>query len=393
MKTKIWIGILASLFVMGMFACEPDRSGLSPYFSDWDPPAILQGYVLDGITGDPLSGASITVDVGSAMMSASTDATGYYSIYGLPNQAVNVGITLANYFSFKAYYTPANGGVTIKNVRMYPINYANEDYIMRLYDNDGTVVTTATVTATITTPNGAGILDTEFSDYAYSNTNGAVVNAQLSATPDATTGDITFAQAQLILGATYTINIYNASDAAGYPYEYNGSALSFTVGVDHASLPPIFLDKVAATPVALSVNTADADGNVDYTTEQSSFVVTFATDIEVCSDEDNHSWTNVTILHPDYARTDSDLDGNWAQAAGTDALTVAASGNTLTVSDYEAATGTEDADDNLIINLTGIMVQVMGTDTCVSLGAVQFGGPPYATITPYWPIVLDKPEP
>lgn len=52
---------------------------------DEDPTNMIQGYVLDGTTGSPISGATASVQIGSGVkIDATTDASGYWVAAGLP---------------------------------------------------------------------------------------------------------------------------------------------------------------------------------------------------------------------------------------------------------------------------------------------------------------------
>jgi hypothetical protein len=78
----------------------------------------LSGTVTNPVTGQGVSGANVSLNVG--WKTTSTNTSGQYAISGLSNEDYYLRITKAGYYSYTAF-PRINGANLIHNVTLYPI--------------------------------------------------------------------------------------------------------------------------------------------------------------------------------------------------------------------------------------------------------------------------------
>jgi len=349
----------ATLVICALAACSTDTDiSDRPLFPDGF--IVFQAVVLDGLTGDAVDPVDLRVQIGHHVLPSELD-NGIHVVYGLPdNTGVFVLADADGYAPFVAKVTIdgtgnlATGDLDYRffNVLMYPVGTSPSDVTVSVFTADGTPVDGATVVATldqqpvfvpVDTPlfPGVGILP------------GSVV-AQT-----ANGGKATFAGADLVLGAEYSIDVFGALDANGVflvPSQNN----TIRIG---SQVPEIvvFLDRPQLAPVAISANNEDGaiHGNL---------TVRFPYAVDVCSLNTEHTWFA--------SGGDTDFDGNVAAPVAINPVTLTKStGDTTLALEENYGTGLQafDPNDNLFVTFNGVRLKPRGAGdaSCRALSSVE----------------------
>jgi len=316
---------------------------------------VIEAVVSNGLTGEPVTGVDFRVQVGHHVLQAE-ESNGIQMVYGVPNGTpLFVLADAAGFQSFIAKVTIWGSGSVwdadyyyeFYNVLMYPVGTAPADVVVSVYDADGNPIAGATVVATMSSASAFVPVDTELVSGV-----GILPSSVVSQTNAA--GKTTLAGASLILGATYSVDVFGALDAAGVylrPSEDN----TIVVG-DEIPEIIVFLNRPAELPVAITVNN-EVDGIY------SQLVVTFPYAVELCTTSDDHTWANWSGFHGNYV---NDFDGIDAAPATTDSVTAAlSSGGTVLTVGYVTNVANDandafDPDDSLWILFSGVEVKPVG---------------------------------
>jgi len=350
---------VASLVVCTLFACSTDTDiSDRPLFPDGF--IVFQAVVLDGLTGDAVDPVDLRVQIGHHLLPAEF-ANGIYDVYGIPdNTGVFVLADSPSYAPFVAKVTiDGNGNLATGdldyrffNVLMYPVGTSPSDVTISVFTADGQPVDGATVVATLSQQPIFVPVDTPLFPGV-----GILPGSLVAQTAGG--GKATFAGADLVLGAEYSIDVFGALDANGVflvPSQNN----TIRIG---AQVPEIvvFLDRPVLAPVAISANNEDGaiHGNL---------VVRFPYAVDVCSQTIEHTWSG--------SGGDTDFDGNIAGPASITpvTLTKSAADTTITLEEsYGAGLQAFDPNDNLFVTFNGVRLKPRGAgDTsCRTLNSVE----------------------
>ncbi|MCK5688712.1 hypothetical protein KAI87_05540 [Myxococcota bacterium] len=357
---------LTLMFSLGLFA-----SGCSTEVDMTDVPLfdngtnVFEAQVINGQTGERVDDATIQIQIGHHILKAEVN-DGFYTIYGIPAGTFIVTVTVAGYTNFRALLRFNQGGTLsggsalaylFKNIVMYPVGVVPGDITVRLFDGaDGAPVVDAIVVASLT-----GFTNYVTADEVLTN-NADLLPSTVPTTSDAE-GLATLASTDLIMGGAYSIDVFGALDANGV-FMVPAVNQIVTVGTNLQELV-IFLDRPSLDPVALMVNNED-DAIL------STLVVTFPYAVELCTQSDDHDWSNVTNNKAPYWSNDSDGDGNGTTVAADDPVTVTLSEND-TILTAEFVANENDAGDELWVEFSGIEVKPMGSSDggCVELEDIE----------------------
>jgi hypothetical protein len=386
MKVKILtpIMILMIALFVSFAGCDEDTT---LYFGSNDTAGYLQGVVFNALTMAPLEGVEITVMIGSQTIIATTEADGSYTMYGLPNGTQMFTATLAGYRTFRGTKNITDRS-NIGNIRMFPIGIPTDALTIYVYDYDQNPVTGAIVSVSVSNVNSGNLLNPELPTGAGGVFNATNIisptgdypdNVVLGGTTDAT-GMVTIEATNLVLGAEYNIDVRGAVDGSG-----NALGLAqdskWVAGSDHPT-KNLFLDLLAATPIAISTNNIDETGTYDETLVTSSFEITFANAIELCSADADHGWQNRTTDEFTWQDTDGDAVISRPPATGSQVTATLSNNNeTLTLEPiFGAGNRAEDTDDNLVLVFSGVEVKVAGTSDNGCTPLLDPDLPPYSLV-------------
>lgn len=329
---------------------------------------VFEAQVIDGQTGAPIPGATVSVQVGRHELAAES-VDGFFTVYGIPYGTFRVLASAEGYGRFVAMKSFTNSSIFaslidrdplvyyFNNIVMYPTGDVPADVTIAVYDGaDGTPVVDATVAASLdslsTLVNITDVLAPRV----------GLLPTTLLATTDAS-GRATFTVDSLIMGAVYSIDVFGALDANGV-YLVPATNRTVRIGYDVQEVA-VFLSRPFLTPVALLVNNEDPGLN-------NSLIVTFPYAIEICSDPAAHDWNNSTSGHPPNFLDDTDFDGIVTTPASSNpvAATLDTNGTVLTL---DFSTETDDAGDGLWVRFTGVRVKPRGASdgSCTSLSSVS----------------------
>ncbi|MBI5511283.1 MAG: hypothetical protein HY903_21185 [Deltaproteobacteria bacterium] len=330
---------------------------------------VFEAQVIDGQVGAVITNATITIQVGRHLMQANND-NGFYSVYGIPYGTFRILVSAPGYNDFQAmkaftaagqFASLANGDPMVyyfNNVLMYPLGHAPGDVKVSVYDSrDGAAVRGATVAATLSQVTQLiNLTDVLLPTIGYT-------PSTMVATTDAD-GKVSFASANLIMGATYDVDVFGALDADGV-YLVPDTASQVKVGYALQDLV-VFLDRPVLVPVAVMTN------NEDNTLLVSELVVTFPYAVEICNAATNHTWSNTTDNHGAPFSDDTDGDGVFAAMAPTNPVGAALSVND-TVLTMTYAAQNDDVGDDLWVTFSGLTVKPRGASdsSCTSLTSVK----------------------
>jgi hypothetical protein len=321
----------------------------------------LTVYAYDGLTGSPLDATVLKVQVGPHTLAADTlkDAASanVYTVSQIPTGTFPVIATREGYLDFIGTVTfngsgnLTNPGTNItylaKYLVMYPKQAVDQDVTVKVYDgNDGAPVQGGMLVASITqmnsTPMANILTDTNVLD-------GSFAMRPMSIKVDLVNGAAVLPRADLVLGATYNLDVIAARNANGYlqPKEVT----NFTVGT---SLPlvTIFTGLPAGTPVALSATNENDKAGTTYS-------VTFPYPVEICTTSNASMSITTTPGTPPAIPVASSPSAS---------AVMSGDGLVLTLSPLYTADPLTGA---FVVEFAGVMVRVKGAKDCVNLDTVQ----------------------
>lgn len=357
--------VLAALAALGA-GCSTDIDRTNRPLYD-NAVHVFEAQVVNALTAEVIDGATVSVLLGRYTLDAVFE-NGQHIVYNIPYGTFRIDATAEGYNHFQARkaFTNASPSASLSrgdslvfyynNLVMYPEGIVPQGVTVTVFDgSSGAPIANATVVATLV---GVGAA-VPISD---------VLAPNVGLTPDtlvATSGadgTATFAPENLVLGGTYSIDVFGALDAQGV-FLVPASNLSVTVGQSLQEIPA-FLSRPVQVPVALSANNEDFD--IGGTT--SNLVVTFPYAIALCSIPANHTWLNTT---PFPADTNSNTIVATPAATNPVTATLSAGDTTLTL-DYNLAPATDDPGDDLYVTFNGVSVKPRGASdsSCTSLSLV-----------------------
>lgn len=357
---KDFLGIALSIGLLGGCNTQVDASA-RPLFSNGV--NYLTVFAYDGLTGARIADARLTVQLGPDTIEARTEAEGIYTIAQVPRGSYPIFAEAEGYLPFTGLFTfSGRGRLSDPDDRtnytrlliMYPKQGVEEDIEIRVFDNaDGSPIAQGQVVAAF----DGDAVDSIIDDGAGG---GDVLSPNLGYRPQVITAQINsdgravLPKDQLVLGATYNLNVYQARNADG-DYLIPTDANAFTAG-EEIPKQTIFVERPSGPPIAVSANNEGSNVLVD------ELVVTFAHPVAVCSDPREHTWTANA--------PDTDGDSNTTQVADDNPVEIEFD-DTSTIMTVTYNAESEDADDALTVTFSSIKVQLQGTSSCVDLGDVS----------------------
>ena len=360
---------LAAVLAVGLAAAgcstDTDTSDRPFFFNN----RTVQFVILDGFTGQAIGGPNMRLQFGTHTLTPEVE-NGIYVVRDVPYAGTGtILVSASGYADFVAVQRFNVNDYTMYRILMYPVGTVPADVTVSVYDVDGNAIDGATVVATMT---NASAFVPNASITTIAPQQGILPGSLVGTTSG---GQVTFSGGSLILGATYSIDVFGALDASGV---FLVPSENHTIAVGE-EIPEIvvFLDRPLEYPVAISAN--NEDGVV---VASGQLIVTFPYAIELCtSDDEDHYWLN---RYGD----DTDADGVVAQPLGTSVgdtigsvtsqLSADATVLTLTPVDDSAndPNNAFDPDDYLEIGYYGVEVKPQGANdtSCTSLTSVSLRG-------------------
>jgi len=364
--------------------------GSRPQFKDGE--NALTVLIFDGITGQPVPGATVTVRVGSHILTAtSAGQTNAYAINNLPDGSWPIFVQATGYLAFAgetydiggaattpaATYTTANPKYDTQLVAMYAATQVPNDYTFKVYDNyNGLAVTGGSAIVTLTddstTDVGTVLKSAKKIDGSY-NFRPATKVYPL------TNGVATVPAADLIYGAQYTIDIVGATSSTGkyLTQFFNGSSAKFTPP-NLLPVQPIFMSPIEQGADVLTFSN-EIRGTVTEeplggTTAQ--LIVTVAQPVEDCTKDKFYDFFAVDSTSGTGAAV---TESAATLAARNASMVIAADGLTITLSIPAASFSTPPSATSfaVISYNAGFKVRIKGTvdDTnCVAVTALTVRG-------------------
>ncbi len=356
MNWKSWAVIgLSSLGT----ACGPDIDlAERPLFSNGVNTVTYLAY--DAVTGAPIENAALKVTVGAHVLDAKAEGNSHV-VGQLPLGIFPTAVSAPGYLSFSGQtQTDCNGLLThptsqcfkTYQVALFPEGAVEDDLQVKVFDSmDGAPVSSGRVIATLTAaPTHVGTSFSNLLPGSFSTRPSTLV-----VTLDAD-GSAVLPKAQLVLGGTYSVDVFGGRNAKGEFLRPTENKL-ITAGVDLPRLV-LFMGAPAMDPVALSANNEKPGA-------QSALVITFPYPVEVCSEPSSHGWHLV-----DY-QGDLNGDGLIATPDMTRPVTVASTEGEVTIRANFASVGGastfQPTDGRLVVMFSGISVRVQGAANCVPL--------------------------
>jgi hypothetical protein len=365
MKNALSVASLATL--LGA-ACGPSINlNERPLFSNGS--NTLTFLAFDAFTGAGIEDATLKITVGTYELQvtkktgnayiisqvpfgthlASFEAPGYVGFLGQPSGDCNSTLTNPASQCFKTY-----------QVALYPVKGVDSDVVVKSYEAEtGIPVAGGTVVATLT--GASNLIGTGFNN---------PLPGSLTLRPTTIIAAIgeggfaTLAKERLVLGGTYSIDIFGAKTAAN-AYLTPTDNLSIVAGRSFPQLN-VFLGPPAQSPVALSANN-------EKVVVAPNLIVKFPFPVEICSEATAHGWS----VQPGTG-LDGNADGVKATPATTSPVTAALSGDggqlTLTANFATTMSGAstfQTADGLLEVSFFGVRLKVKGSSSCVGLGSVR----------------------
>lgn len=345
--------------------------GSRPQFSQGG--NVLTVMAFNGVTGEAVTGLTVTVRVGSHVLPA-TAASNAYTISNLPDGTWPIFIQGTGYLAFQgmtANYTgsnnPANPAYHTATVAMYADTQVPMAYTIKVYDSTtGLAVQGGRVVLTLSTDAAtdvtAGLDDRIAGDYGY---------RPAAKAYDLAAGVATVPAADLIFGAVYTVDVVGATNSAGKYLKqvYSTSADTLTAPNDFP-IKEVFMTVADQKPVLL---TASTEGTPEPVTKDATapLKLTFAQPVEDCTKSNVHDFFSETSG----LKVAAPATGQNAKMTITDGgLTV-----TLTVlgTSWTTAPSSTNAAGLVVTYNAGYMVRVVGTvgeSQCVALNGLKLRG-------------------
>ncbi len=334
---------------------------------------VFEAQVIDGLTGARVANAEVAVQVGRHILDAAND-DGFYTVYGIPYGSFRVMVSAPGYVDFRAMVDftgngKATDGVysyTFNNILIYPTGNIPDDIVVSVYDgNDGSPVPDATVVASLTGITGFVTVDDPLAPGV------GLLPSTIAAHTDAS-GKAVLPASSLVMGGTYSINVFGALDQNGVflvPEQNETVKVGFTV-----QEVVTFLTRPVLRPVAVSANNEDRAVAVGF------LEVNFPYPIEICSAAQSQSWSNTTSAHSPntFALDHNDSDGDTtvtSPATSSDPVTATLLNDDTTLH-LVFNTENDDAGDDLWVTFSGVYVKPLGSEgtntagSCHSLGTI-----------------------
>jgi hypothetical protein len=351
----------------------------------------------DGITGAPVTGAAVTVRVGSHVLTA-TAASNAYTISNLPDGPLPIFAQATGYLAFAGIEsaTAAPGAstseptYTTQVIVMYADTQVPNDYTIKVYDN----VTGAAVTGgeVILSSRGDAGNNVGASIPTTVRIAGSYDFRPLANVYPLTNGVATVPAADLIYGLTYNVDVVGATlgTTGKYLTQIYTTTTTTSGGVTTTTSPTltaptdppikvVFMSPVNVQPVVLTYSTAGTPKPItkDITAP---LKITFAQPVEDC--------TNPTVFN---MFSDSAADQSTATLTAPNAkMTISADGLTVTLTvpatSYSTAPVASIAE--IVTYNAGFKVRVVGTvgdstsTNCVSLTVAGVRGDTAVHIDP-----------
>jgi len=329
----------------------------------------------NALTGEPINIASVATPTATVTMTM-----GSYSLPATPQEGTNIlvvsqvpgGTHLTTVkadgfvdfqgqasspcsYDIRNYTGPEGACFRTYQVALFPNGSVSQAVTVRAYESaTGRAVASGTAVATLTNA-GALVGFTNPLPGTLTSRPNTIVR-QLDAN-----GSATFEAANLVLGGTYSVDVFNASNADGdvlTPEENE----TFVAGESFNQLT-LFMGPPSEWPVALSTSYE----NNTHSTPQTSFWVEFPYLVEVCSDRDDHFWGT------QFGYGNADADANFVAAAPDPVgVGIGTTGNITRLTLTPAMSVPADPDDgHLDITIYNVAVRVVGSSTCVDLFSVD----------------------
>lgn len=363
--------VVSSLLLLLGAACSTDLDDVTADFFTTGV-NTLRVEIYDGLTGVPVEGATLTIQVGPRLITAEAQGNEYLA-ERLPGGTFTVSVNANGFLDFLGSVS-LSGGTPTSNFRnffnrtlfVYPEGQAPNDLTVRVFENDAeTPVSGARVFAGFN-QNATPTNQTSFQVISPSSN---TVGTTLTADTDAN-GTATFAAASLILGANYDIEVFGAVTSDGR--FLSSETTSFEVGDDFPTIL-LFLDEPAETPVALSAS--NDEGGPEF---QNELVVRFPYAVEVCSNPDDHNGAINGNSTAPYDAADDDGDTTFNSLNDDMPVTVTPSEENTVLTFTFNLDGQDDLNqtdldgnnDSLNINFLGFEISPVGSRTCTALTSV-----------------------
>jgi hypothetical protein len=288
---------VVALSVLAINACGTDVDlGSRPAYTTGSNTLTL--FVYDGQSGAAIEDAKVTVQIGAAVEQAAV-TNNTYTITGIPGGTFPVTVARDGYLTFTSATTFAAGtsitspstvpGTNVFSVGMFPVQSVTTDITIKVYDqstgapiNNGEIVAILDSTKTIAGNAGVGATVGGVKPLA-----GSIGFLPSSVTASITSGTATLPHDKLVFGATYTLFVVSATNAAGQ-FVSGPASLTAVAGQTSGNQLVIFASGPNVTPVALSANNEDSHVSTP------SLDVTFPYPVVTCSDHSTWSWSNIT---------------------------------------------------------------------------------------------------
>ncbi len=306
-------------------------------------------YQLTSTRPDPTSGQNVLIvpQVPPGTHRALITAAGYVSFLGRPTG--NCNWNNGNGPSGQCYQT--------YQVAMFPTASVQSPVTVRAFEETtGVALKSGTAVATLTS------VDTLIPVSGWTQLPGTFAERPNSLVVNLTNGAAVFPAADLVMGGTYSVDIYNgvsATDQLLSPYENE----TFQAGSSYPELT-LFMGPPSEYPVALS---SSSENGVNHVGAASNFWVKFPYQVEVCSLSIDHS------LGFTWGYSDVDADGAFATALPnpfTITPTLENGGTVLTLSpNWEVPPDTGDG--HLDVDFYGVRVRAKGSNSCWDLDDIE----------------------
>ncbi len=256
--------------------------------------SVVTVLLYDGFTTGEVDNATVELQVGPSVFKAKRSGNAY-TLSDIPNGDHLLFINAGGYLPFTAVADVDNGSSNAATpqfltatLALFPEASVSEDFIIEVYDVEtGEPVIGGTVVATLDDEGGldpetAGLGD----EGGLSLAGGRYgVLPPVIVVPLNAQGQATLEASDLVFGATYLLDIYAIQNADN---DYMKPELGISI-LPGQEVPEriVFATPLSGPPVALKTNTED-DGT------GTTLIVTFPYPVEVCSEDDEDDWYNMT---------------------------------------------------------------------------------------------------
>lgn len=371
---KSWVRSLCAVALWAS-GCAPDVDlNHRPLFTNGT--NTLTFLMYDAFTGAPITTATLVMNVGTYELKPAKVKDNAYIFSQVPLGTQLVSIHADGYLDFTGQPTADCGGQlsnpasqcfkTYEGV-LYPTQAVSQDFAVKTFNSlDGSPVTHGTVVATLT--GTSSLIPTSFPN---------PLPGTLTLRPTSVVvaigegGVATLPKAQLVLGASYSVDVFGAQDAEGR-YLVPAQNQLIVPGQSFSQLT-LFVGAPAQTPVAVTVNN-EVLGTVTPT-----LIVSFPYPVELCTPPTYWSWFLST-------GGDGNGDGIKATPAPVKPVSAVVNGGTLTVTaNFASAQGGastfQPADGLQSMSFNGVSVRVVGTNGCTPVSSMSLRGNAFVNST------------